>query len=261
MPERTSHAPGSFCWPEIAAEDAGKAKAFYAELLGWEMQDAPGGFYTIAFRKGHAVAGLYGLTADQKARKVPPHWLSYVRVDSADSTAADAADLGAKVLKEPFDVPFVGRMAMLEDPTGAGFALWEPAGHEGSGLVDEPGAPCWYELMTRDAAKAKAFYEGLFRWTSKVSKNSAPSDPPYTEFHNGKDQVGGMMEMKGPQWGALPSHWMPYIAVEDCDATARRCAELGGKAIHGPADIPRVGRFAVLGAPDGAAFSVIRLGG
>lgn len=260
MPERTSHAPGSFCWPEIAAADAAKAKAFYGELLGWDLKDAPGGFYTIAFRKGHAVAGLYGLTEDQKNRKVPPHWLSYVRVDSADRTAATAADLGARVLKEPFDVPFVGRMAMLEDPAGACFALWEPAGHEGSGLVDEPGAPCWYELMTPDPVKAQAFYTALFGWTAKVPPHATASGR-YTEFHNGADRACGMMKTPPELLGRAPPHWMPYIAVEDCDATAKRCAELGGAVAAGPMDVPTVGRFAVLAAPDGAAFSAIRLGG
>ena len=266
MPERKSHAPGSFCWPEIAAGDAGKAKAFYGELLGWDIRDQPGGFYSIAHRKGKAVAGLYGLMPDQRAKGVPPHWLSYVRVASTDASAQKAAGLGGKVLHPPMDVPGIGRMAVLEDPAGACFALWESTGHEGAELVDEPGAPCWYELMTRDAARAKAFYTGLFGWIPKpmpmeASPGCAGGPVDYTVFHNGESMACGMMEMKGAEWEGVPPHWMPYVAVEDCDSTAKCCAELGGKVCVPPTAIPHIGRFSVLTSPDGAVFSVIRLAG
>jgi predicted enzyme related to lactoylglutathione lyase len=260
VPERTKHAPGSWCWPEIAAADPATARGFYGELLGWEFREMPGGGYAVAHRKGRAVAGLRAATPDPRTGKPSPRWLSYARVSSADASAGKAASLGGKVLAAPFDVPGVGRMAVIEDPTGACFAVWEPKGMEGVGLVDEPGAPCWYELMTRDAEKARSFYTGLFGWTVKVSPIPTSAGVPYFEFLNGGAMACGMMEMKGPAWGDLPSHWMPYVAVEDADAVAKRCGELGGRTVHGPADIPGVGRFAVLAAPDGAAFSVIRLG-
>ena len=260
MAERKTWAPGSWCWPEIAAADLARAKGFYGELLGWDLRDVPGGFYTIAERKGKAVAGLYALSADQRGKGVPPHWLSYVRVASADATLAKATGLGAKTLAPPFDVPGVGRMAVLEDPTGACFALWEAKGHEGSGLVDEPGAPCWYELMTPDTGKAKAFYPALFGWTVKESSIPTSSGGPYVEFFNGKDMACGMMATPKELLGRVPPHWLPYVAVEDCDSTAKRCAELGGAVNHPPTAIPGVGRFAVLSAPDGGTFGAIRLG-
>ena len=253
MPEVKSHAPGTFCWPEIASKDAKRANAFYGELFGWDIQSAKGGFYGIAHRKGLAVAGLFALMPHDLAQGIPPHWNSYVRVVSADATAKAAADLGANVLAAPFEVPGVGRMAVLEDPTGACFCLWEAKGHEGSALVDEPGAPCWYELGTTDAAKAKAFYSSLFGWTWKDS-------PGYSEFHMGGKNAGGLMAL-GPEQKGVPSHWRTYIQVEDCDAVAKACVALGGQVHVPPMDIPHVGRFAVLNAPDGAYFSVIRMGG
>jgi len=260
MPERKSHAPGSFCWPEVAVADAGRAKGFYSEALGWDMQDVPGGFYTLAMRKGKAVAGLYGLSDAQKAQKVPPHWMSYVRVASADESAKKAGDLGGKVLAPAFDVPTVGRMAVVEDPTGACLALWEARGMEGSALVDEPGAPCWYELMTPDPEKARAFYTALFGWTVTISPMPTVSGGKYTEFHNGKSAAAGMMPTPPELLGKVPPHWLPYIAVEDCDATARAWAAAGGRAEVPPTDIPGIGRFAVLTAPDGATLGVIRMG-
>lgn len=261
MPEKKSHAPGSWCWPEAAVADAAESKAFWGGLLGWDLRDAQGGGYVIAHRKGMMVAGIYALSPEQKARKVPPHWLGYVRVASADDAAKKAAGLGAKVLAAPFDVPGVGRMAAVEDPAGAGFAVWEPKGMEGSALVDEPGAPCWYELMTPDPERAAAFYTGLFDWTAKTSALATSAGGPYTEFHNGKDMACGMMATPPELRGKAPACWTPYIAVEDCDATAKECTRLGGTVRHPPTDIPKVGRFSVLAAPDGATLAVIRLGG
>lgn len=260
MPERKSHAPGSFCWPEVAVADAGRAKGFYEEALGWVMQDVAGGFYTLAMRRGKAVAGLYGLSDAQKAEKVPPHWMSYVRVVSADAAAAKVAGLGGKVLAPAFDVPTVGRMAVLQDPTGACFAVWEAKGMEGSGLVDEPGAPCWYELMTPDPARAQAFYTALFGWTAQVSKIPLMSGGAYIEFRNGDAMAAGMMPTPKELLGKVPPHWLPYIAVEDCDASAKAWIAAGGRAEVPPTDIPDVGRFAVLTAPDGATLGVIRMG-
>jgi predicted enzyme related to lactoylglutathione lyase len=253
MPERKSHANGSFCWPEIATTDRKRSDTFYGELFGWDIRNAPGGFYGIAHLKDRAVAGIYELMPDQVKQGVPSHWAAYVKVASADASATKAAELGGKILAAPFDVPGIGRMAVLEDPTGACVSLWEARGFEGSSLVDEPGAPCWYELGTTDAAKAKAFYSALFGWTWKDS-------PGYSEFNNGSLNAGGMMAM-GPEQKGIPSHWRVYIQVPDCDAVAKACMALGGQVHVPPMDIPCVGRFAVLNAPDGAYFSVIRMGG
>src|SRR5688572_32864035 len=150
-------------------------------------------------------------------------------------------------------------MAMFDDTAGGLFAVWEPKGIEGVGLVDEPGAPCWYELLTRDAEKARAFYTGLFGWTPQPMPFSS-SGLPYTLFRNGPDPAGGMMPLPPGPLGDAPPHWCPYFAVEDCDAAAALCAEKGGKVVLPPRDLPLVGRFAVLAAPYGARFAVFRAG-
>ena len=250
MPERQSHAPGAFCWPEIATTDLKRAKEFYGELFGWDIRATTGGFYNIAHLRNFEVAGLYQLMPDQMKQGVPAHWMAYVSVVSADATVKSAVALGAKVHAAPFDVGDIGCMAVLEDPTGATFALWEPKGMCGVALVDEPGAATWYEIATTDGKKARAFYEALFGWTAKVS-------PGYVEFTLGGAFVAGMAEM-GKDESGIPPHWRVYVQVADCDAVAKSCAALGGKVHVGPMDIPGVGRFAVLNAPDGAYFSVLR---
>ncbi|MGH9902881.1 MAG: VOC family protein [Pyrinomonadaceae bacterium] len=123
--------------------------------------------------------------------------------------------------------------------------------------VPANGTFCWNELATSNAEACKNFYTQLFGWTPNETN---VGDTPYTTFKVGGREIGGMMQMTA-EWGNTPPHWMPYVAVDDVDATAKRVEELGGKVCVPPTDIPTVGRFAVLGDPSGAAISVIRLAG
>ena len=103
---------------------------------------------------------------------MPPHWLSYVTVASADGSAARAADLGGTVHAGPFDVG-ARRMAVVADPTGAMLGLWEPRSSIGAELVNDPGCLTSNEL-TNDVDAASTFYEGLFGWTiSQVGADDA----------------------------------------------------------------------------------------
>lgn len=258
MPEFTKYKPNTFCWPELATSDPDGAKKFYGELLGWQTQDAPideNTVYTMGLYKGRNVAGMYKMHKQQADMGVPPHWLSYISVEDADATAKKAKELGANAVVEPMDVFTIGRMAVITDPTGAMFALWQPKEHIGSQLANEPGSFCWNELHTNDVDKAGSFYTNLFGWSAD------PQETPngvYTTFMNGEDMGAGMMEI-APEWGNVPPNWMVYFAVTNCDQSYEKVIKLGGKSITPPMDIPQVGRFAVVQDPQGAVFSVIAL--
>jgi uncharacterized protein len=256
MSERTELLPGSFCWPELATPDPAKAKAFYSRLFGWTAVDVPSseGHYALLQLRGLDVAGLRSLMADEKAQGVPSHFMSYVSTASADAAAAKAAELGGKVCAGPFDVEGIGRMAVVLDPGGAAFALWEARGHIGARVVGENGALCWTELVTRDADGAKAFYSGLFGWTFRASE-SLPME--YVEIHREEQGIGGILPMTGTSWGDVPPHWMPYFLVPDCAAAVVKAGELGGGVAVPATEIPHVGSFAVLHDDQGARFSVL----
>ena len=257
MPEVTKYAPGAFCWIELGTSDPEAAKRFYNQIFGWsavDMPAAPDLIYTMLRKDEKDVGALYKLKEEHKAEGVPPHWLSYISVDSADETAKRAKELGGTVVMDPFDVFDVGRMAILQDPTGATFAIWQPRVHIGARVKDEPNTLCWNELGTNDTDKAREFYTKLFGWSSKTDESATP----YTEFSNAGIPHGGMMKI-APEWGNVPPHWMPYFAVEDCDGTAGKAAGLGASTMVPPTDIPNVGRFAVLGDPQGAVFAIIKL--
>jgi predicted enzyme related to lactoylglutathione lyase len=258
MPEINKYKPGTFCWPELATSDTKAAKKFYTEIFGWNTEDgeiAPGMVYTMATLNGKSIGALYALTGEMKGMNIPPHWLQYVSVDNADATTAKAKTLGGAVLREPMDVMDIGRMAVLRDPTGATFAVWQPKTAIGAGLVNEHGAITWNELLTNNVDRAGKFYTDLFGWGSDTQDMGHMM---YTTFINGERPAAGMMAIT-KEMGEVPSNWMQYFAVDACDKAAATIKHLGGGILAGPQDIPEIGRFAVAHDPQGAAFAVIEL--
>ncbi len=248
MPVVEKYEPGMFCWNELGTSDAAAAKTFYSSLMGLSVKDNPmpdGSVYTMLQKSGKDAAAIYANT------DAPPNWATYVNVDDADATAKKATDLGAHVIVPPFDVMDFGRMAVIADPQGAVFCLWQAKTHVGATVRDETGTICWNELLTKDIEAARDFYTKLFGWTLKPS-------PEYTEIYVGSQPIGGMMQIR-PEMGGMPPLWWPYFAVSDCDASAKKAATLGGKVYMEPRDIAGAGRFSVLADPQGASFNVIQL--
>jgi hypothetical protein len=259
LAEFTSHAPGTFSWPELATTDQPAAVAFYRALFGWDVNEQPIGpadMYSMFQMRGKPVAAGYTMRADERSMGLPPHWNSYVTVANVDESANKAASLGGKVLAPPFDVMDAGRMAVVQDPTGAVFQIWQAKRSIGAMILNEPGALTWTELNTRDTKAAEAFYTGLFGWGVKHSAPSTQMD--YTEFSvNGQPSIG-MMPMNEHMPAHVPSYWMPYFQVADADAAAAKVNELGGRVMVPPQDIPNTGRFAIVSDPQGAMFAVFK---
>jgi predicted enzyme related to lactoylglutathione lyase len=252
-----TYAPGKFCWVDMGTPDAPAAKRFYTGLFGWTAEDMPAGegmTYTMFQLGGKSVAALYQQDPQQQTAGAPPNWLSYISVESADRSAERTRALGGTVIMEPFDVLDVGRMAVIQDPTGAVVALWEPRRHIGAEVIEEPNTLAWNELATTDTTRAGEFYAALLGWGLE-RQQYGPID--YTVFMQEGQMNGGMMAI-APDWGPVPPHWLVYFGVEDCDAAASRAADLGGSVHMPPTDIPRIGRFAMLRDPQGAVFAVIK---
>ena len=256
MPETKVQAPGTFCWSELAVANGKNARKFYGDLFGWTVRESAADQpfqYGMLQRDGREVGGIYEITGDMKAQGVPPHWMAYVAVRSADEIAAKVPQLGGKVMMGPADVMTAGRMAVLQDPTGAIFSVWQARDHVGSAVTGETGTPVWYELITSDKNEAGAFYAALFGW--KLESFLGSMD--YTILKNGEASVGGMMQ-RTEEMGEVPSHWVIYFTVDDADDAVSKAEKGGGRVLAGPMEIPNVGRFAVLADPDGAVFAVLK---
>jgi len=146
-------------------------------------------------------------------------------------------------------------MAVCQDPTTATFSLWQPKKQIGAEVINEVDTMCWNELITKDAAKAGAFYKSVFGWTEE--KVPMPLGA-YTIFKQGEAQAGGMMQAT-PEMGLTQPYWLIYYAVDDCDRRVAKAQQLGGKVMLKPTDIPNIGRFSVLTDPQGAYFAIIAM--
>ena len=261
MGKRTGYDPGTFSWMELATPDPAAAKTFYGSLFGWEAEDNPipadagGGVYTMLKLGGESVAALYEQMHDQREAGIPPNWFSYVTVADADAAAARAKELGGAVQAGPFDVMTQGRMAVISDPTGAVFGVWQARDSIGATLVNDPGCLTSNELSTNDVTAAVRFYEALFGW--RVDEADTQGGPRYWLIaHDGaaEGSNGGMRELAPEQQG-VPPHWMPYFTAASLDG-AVATIEDGGGAVHaGPLEIP-AGRIAVASDPQGAFFGL-----
>ncbi|MEZ5967082.1 MAG: VOC family protein [Planctomycetota bacterium] len=249
---------GTFCWSELGTTDVAGARSFYSALFGWSYEDRPMGdsfTYHLVKNGSDELGGVYHL-AGPMFEGVPPHWMFYVSVADVDATVARVPALGGKVVMPPMDIPDTGRMAMLEDPTGAKISVYQAKGRGGAtGSPMTPGNFGWAELNTRDTSAAKKFYTTLFGWEAKESTGPMA----YTEWTlPGCKQFGGMLEMN-EGWGDAPPCWLGYVMVDDCDATFAKAASLGATPIVPPMDIDNVGRFSVIADPQGAVFAFIKL--
>jgi uncharacterized protein len=252
MGERTQHAPGTFSWTDLTTTDQDAAKAFYAALFGWEIEDLPVGegvVYSMANVGGKSVAAISPQPQMLRDAGAPPTWNSYVTVADVDATAARAQELGANLLSPPFDVMTAGRMAVVQDPQGAVFMIWQPRDNIGAQLVNAPGALCWNELASPDLDASKAFYGDLFGWGANPFEGSPE---PYFVITNGERGNGGMRPLPQP---GVPPHWLVYFAVDDIDAALARVEELGGAKHAGPIDIG-VAKIGIVADPQGAMFAL-----
>jgi predicted enzyme related to lactoylglutathione lyase len=250
------HPAGSFCWIELGTTDQNAAKAFYGSVFGWTANDFPMGpdsSYSMFQIDGKDVAAAYTLGKDKQTQGVPPHWMLYVATESADKTAGNVESLGGKLLAAPFDVFDVGRMAVVQDPTGAVLAIWEPKRHKGTGIAEVDGTLCWADLSTPDPARATLFYSGLFGW--KVEPGHDGSG--YLHIRNGEQFIGGIppISHRDPN---IPPHWLPYFTTSNCDETAGKAGKLGATPLLQPMTMEGVGRMAVLKDPQGAVFAIFQ---
>lgn len=256
MPKITSVAPGTFCWVDLATNDPAAAKTFYTGLFGWSVEDLPtdqGPPYSMLRQDGVDVCALFQLAPDMGD---PPRWQAYVAVEDVDTTTAKAVELGARLFMPPMDVMEFGRMAVIQDPTGAALCLWLDRTRKGSALRNEPGAQCWLELQTKDTSMAATFYRDLFGWEARTSESVMEGQ--YHLFSLGEIEVGGMLQIQD-DWGPVPPNWCVYFGVADCDGSLAQAERLGGKILFPAMEIENVGRFAFLQDPQGAVFAVIQL--
>jgi predicted enzyme related to lactoylglutathione lyase len=269
MSEREHYMAGVPCWVDTQQRDPGAAIQFYGEVLGWDfagpgqMPGEPAGQYFVARLRGRDVAGVGSMSTEGVGS---PAWNTYVSVASADDATERARSAGARVLARPFDVLPAGRMAVLADPTGALFCLWEPRDRRGAQVVNEPSAWAMSVLHTSDPAAANAFYGDAFGWVGEpIEMGDAGTMlwrlPGYVggepQQPVPRDVVAVMLPIQADARQSQ-SYWSVDFWIDDADQAAAAAADLGGTVVLPAHDTPGF-RRAVLADPEGAAFSVSKL--
>lgn len=270
MPERDGYIAGVPCWIDTTQPDPDAAASFYTGLFGWEVENVmpaeEPAKYLIARIRGGDVAAISSQWEGAPREAV---WNTYIWVDDADESAAKAREAGGSIVGEPVDVGEAGRMAVLSDPQGAVFSVWQAREHRGARVVNEHGALNFNVLQTGDLELAKRFYGAVFGWTTldlgsgQFWAMSAYGDylenlNPGTRAQAAEFGAPGFEEVVAAiaplTSGDAGASWNVTFGAEDADATAAKATELGGTVVVPPVDAP-YSRLTVLRDPQGAAFT------
>jgi len=251
--------PTRFVWYELMTTDPSTAEVFYRGVVGWGTQPFTGHEhmdYTMWTVGEEPIGGLMELPEEARRGGAPPHWLGYVGVADVDAAAEKAGQLGGCVLVAPQDIPGAGRFAVVADPQGATFALYQTAA-PGEETGEPPGGPgrfSWHELATTDHEAAFEFYRGLFGWTVHQDMDMGEHGIYRIYGPEGAPPLGGMFTKPAAMPG--PPVWVYYATVDDLDAAVERVRQAGGQVVLEPMEVPGGDRIAQCLDPQGAFFAL-----
>jgi predicted enzyme related to lactoylglutathione lyase len=243
---------GAPCWTDLFTSDVDGSRAFYSELFGWEAQEpsAEFGGYFMFTRDGVPVAGGMGDMPDVPADNF---WKVYLSTDDMAKTVELAETTRAQVVVPPMPVADLGIQSVLVDPTGATVGAWQPGTFPGFAVLNEHGAPSWFELHTRDHSGALDFYRSVFGWETETIGDTDEFRYAVMRDPSGEGELAGVMDSSSFLPEGVPAHWAVYWEVDDIDATSTTLTKLGGTVLAPAEDTP-YGRIATVTDPAGAPF-------
>ncbi|MFF9685338.1 VOC family protein [Streptomyces sp. NPDC014623] len=249
------------CWVDVQLPDLEAGKRFYGGLFGWTFHAGDGMPFADAYSDGGLVAAL----AAKRDGRMPTAWGVYFSTDDIRATVALVRKAGGQVITEPVRAGAAGVLAQAADPGGAVFGLWQAGARAGFEKRHVPGAFCWTEVHTRQPERVDPFYEEVlgFQGTDIELPGEGGGVEPFRVWspagaEPGEDTaVGGRAIITDAFPAVLPSYFLSYFAVADCDRTVETATRLGGRITTPPQDIP-YGRTAVLQDDQGAAFAVLQ---
>jgi len=239
----------TFVWYDLNTTDKAGAKAFYGALFGWSIEDREmeAGTHTSLAHNSQGFGGI-----DEVRGDTPPHWLGYFAVSDLDDRVKALGGIGAQTMMPGFDIPGVGRIAVLSDPAGAAFALyqasssgdgdWEP-NRSGAGDIG------WAEVAATDVAQSKSFYGKGFGWSSE-SKPMPTGE--YVILSSGDTPVGGLYAK--PEMMPVCA-WTFYVNVDDLQVSVAKATSLGATVLMSET-VPGMVAFALISDPQGAVIGI-----
>jgi predicted enzyme related to lactoylglutathione lyase len=242
----------NFIWYELCTGDLDAAQTFYNKVIGWDAMpfSATGGpEYRVFSMAGKGVGGLMPLPDGMSQ----PFWLGYIGVEDCDAAVARASAAGATIHRV-LDLPEVGKIAIVADPQGVGYAMIQGYSDRPSEAFNQalPGHGNWHELYSPDPAAGFAYYAAQYGWTKGRTMPMGPMGD-YQLFQADGVDIGGMM--KAPD--GVPPHWLFYFGAPDIDEAVEKITANGGTVRNGPMEVPGGAWIVQAADPQGAAFAVV----
>ncbi|WP_164863673.1 VOC family protein [Agromyces sp. LHK192] len=259
MPKSATRVPGAPCWINLNTSDLDRSIEFYDRLLGWHVDSEPveGGGYAVATLDGGRVGGMSPRDAEEPG---PDWWGLYLVTEDAEAMAAAVPGAGGRMSFGPDRVPGIGIFAGAFGPGGALIGVWERDAGEASApfgieRFEAPGAPSWFELLTRDYEADVAFAERVLGWTPRVMSDTPEFRYTLLTTADGAD-LAGIWDVSDASAGTRPSAWELYFGTADVDVACGVVERLGGAVAEPPEDSP-YGRIARVTDATGASFRFI----
>ena len=259
MPSQSSvQPPSNFVWYELHTPNPAAVGSFYSRVLGWSVADAgmPGPRYDLLSVAGIPIGGILEKPASAFANGGKPAWLGYIGVDDADRFSERVVAAGGVLHRPAADIPGIGRFAVVADPQGVIFVLFQPDVSERQPTRPAPGAPgsaAWHDLIAISWEPEFDFYAGLFGWSKSDAVNMGPNGI-YQIFAAGTERLGGMMTRMDP---SMQPAWLFYFHVEEIHAAVTRVTDAGGTVVHGPSVVPGGQQIAHCLDTEGTLFGIV----
>ena len=251
------NAHGSPIWYELLTTDPQGAKAFYDAVIGWNIGPQPPGerdYRMIVTADGSNVGGMMPLSREMVAGGARATWMIYIGVENVDAAVEKVTAAGGSVQMPAFDIPDVGRLAMVADPQGNPFYVMRGASEENSTAWERMGmGKCnWNELSTADPEAARAFYAEVFGWTYP-GKMEMPGDlGDYVFVEVAGETIGATMKTSETQ----PPGWLFYFRAPDIAAASEAVKAGGGTVLQQPMEVPGGDMVLVARDPHGVPFGI-----
>ncbi|RIV40546.1 VOC family protein [Micromonospora radicis] len=251
--------PGEAVWVELCTPRPEQAEDFYRVLFGWTVRTERLGTttYRMCSLQGRDVAGISDAAGLHGGR--PRGWIAYFAVEDIHRSAAQAVALGGELVTPPRYLPAAGTGAVVIDPFGAAFGLYQGESRAGVQVLNSDGALCWNELDTGEPERSVAYYRTLFGYTIR-ERDDGPTARPYTLLMLGDVPVAGVLELDNDWPNLIPAKWITYFAVADLDDALATVCALGGTPTIGPVGSP-YGRLHLVKDPGGHTLCLIQLEG
>lgn len=248
---------GTPIWYELMSKDPAAARRFYGAVVGWKIDEAAPEGSSMDYRMVNAddgpVGGVLTLTQEMMQHGARPLWMMYLGVDDVDRCVSSITAAGGRVEMPAFDIPDVGRIAMVTDPQGAPFYVMRGSS-DGMSTACDPelaGHGAWHELHAAHGGKALDFYLTQFGWGKARAMEMGPDDVYQLITIDGRDLGGIMTDSRFPR-----PIWLVYFRVDGIEQAARRIVEAGGQVINGPMEVPGGGWIVNGVDTEGAMFAL-----